>query len=80
MEETKVYSADEFQNALIEDTLKDVINALKERGYNPINQIVGYLMSGDPGYISRYKDARTRLTKFSRTKILEVLVRNYIEK
>lgn len=80
MEETKVYSADEFQNALIEDTLKDVINALKERGYNPINQIVGYLMSGDPGYISSYKDARTRLTKFSRTKILEVLVRNYIEK
>ena len=80
MEETKVYSADEFQNALIEDTLKDVINALKERGYNPINQIVGYLMSGDPGYISSHKEARTRLTKFSRTKILEVLVRNYIEK
>lgn len=80
MDETKVYNADDFQNALIDDTLRDVIKALEERGYNPINQIVGYLMSGDPGYISSYKDSRTRITKFPRTRILEILVRNYIKK
>ena len=51
MEETKIYNYDEFEEALIEQTLKEVIAILEERGYNPINQIVGYLISGDPGYI-----------------------------
>ena len=78
MEETKIYSTEEFNDALIADTLKDVIVSLEERGYNPINQIVGYLMSGDPGYISSHKEARNKITKFDRTKLLEVLVRYFI--
>ena len=77
MEETKVYNTEEFQIALIEDTLKEVSAILEERGYNAVNQIVGYLMSGDPGYISSHKDARNKIMKFERTKILEVLVRNF---
>lgn len=78
MDETKIYSAEEFQDANIISTLKEVVSVLEERGYNPINQIVGYLMSGDPGYISSHKEARNKLTRFDRTKLLEVLVRYFI--
>ena len=78
MEETKIYSAEEIQDANIISTLKEVLQVLEERGYNPINQIVGYLMSGDPGYISSHKEARNKITKFDRTKLLEVLVRYFI--
>ena len=80
MDETKIYSADEFQDALVVETLKEVIQVLEERGYNPINQIVGYLMSGDPGYISNHKGVRNKITKIDRTKILEILVKNFINK
>lgn len=78
MEETKVYKTSDFSNALIAETLKEVIEILEERGYNPINQIVGYLMSGDPGYISSHKEARNKIMQFERTKILEVLVSQFI--
>lgn len=78
MDETKVYSSEEFEKALIEDTLKDVISILEERGYNPINQIVGYLMSGDPGYISSHKEARNKILRIERTKLLEVLVTDFL--
>ena len=78
MDQTKIYSTEEFQDANIISTLKEVVGVLEERGYNPINQIVGYLMSGDPGYISSHKEARNKITKFDRTKLLEVLVRYFI--
>lgn len=77
MDKTKIYESDEFQFAIIDEMLKDVIEILEERGYNAINQIVGYLMSGDPGYISSHKEARTKISKFDRTQILEFLLRNY---
>ncbi|MDD2435457.1 MAG: IreB family regulatory phosphoprotein [Bacilli bacterium] len=80
MKETKVYNSDQFQDALIESTMREVVEILEERGYEPINQIVGYLMSGDPGYISSHKEARNKLMKFDRTKILEVLVSKFINK
>lgn len=79
MDETKIYSSQEFQDALIESTIKEVAEILEERGYNAKNQIVGYLMSGDPGYISSHKEARNKITKFDRTKILEVLVERFIK-
>lgn len=79
MKETKVYDTEQFQDALIEKTIREVIEILDDRGYNPINQIVGYLMSGDPGYISSHKEARNKLTKFDRTKIIEVLVSKFID-
>lgn len=76
MDKTIIYDAKEFKDAVTLATLKEVSDILKERGYNPINQIVGYLMSGDPGYITSYKGARTLLTGFDRSKILEVLIKN----
>lgn len=78
MEQTKIYSAEEIQDANIISTLKEVVAVLEERGYNPINQIVGYLMSGDPGYISSHKEARNKITRFERTRLLEVLVRYFV--
>jgi len=79
MDETKVYSTSEIQNAIVADTIKEVASILEEKGYNPINQIVGYLMSGDPGYISSYKDARKKISKLDRTRILSVLVSSFIK-
>lgn len=79
MEETKVYSNGELADQVVEKTIEEVVAALRARGYDPINQIVGYLMSGDPGYISNYKEARNKITSIERTRILEVLVRNYIK-
>ena len=70
MEETKVYDTEEFIDKNISETLKEIVLNLEERGYNPINQIVGYLMSGDPGYISNHKESRNKILKFERTKIL----------
>ena len=59
--------------------LKDVYEALTEKGYNPVNQIVGYIMSGDPTYITSHKNARRLIMKVERDEILEVLFENYID-
>ena len=59
--------------------LKDVYEALTEKGYNPVNQIVGYIMSGDPTYITSHKNARSLIMKVERDEILEELVKVYIE-
>lgn len=80
MDQTKTYTSSEFQEELIALTIKEVADILDERGYNSINQIVGYLMSGDPGYISSHKEARTKITKFERAEILEVLVKKYLNR
>lgn len=79
MDETKVYDTDEFVDENISETLKEIVLNLEERGYNPINQIVGYLMSGDPGYISNHKESRNKILKFDRTKIIEVLLKEFIK-
>lgn len=79
MGETKIYNAKDFQEAAIIKTVKEVADNLAEKGYDPVNQIVGYLMSGDPGYISSYKEARKKITKIDRTKVLEVIVKEFIK-
>ncbi|MBU5265816.1 IreB family regulatory phosphoprotein [Virgibacillus proomii] len=63
----------------IREILNKVYEALKEKGYNPINQIVGYLLSGDPAYIPRYKDARNLIRKIERDELIEELVKFYLE-
>ena len=78
MDDTKIYDSSEFQNKYVSDVVKDVASILESRGYNPVNQIVGYLMSGDPGYISSYKEARSKIIEFDRTKILEILVEEFL--
>ena len=64
----------------VHEPLETVYKALEEKGYNPINQIVGYLISGDPAYIPRYNDARNLIRKHERDEIIEELVRNYLGK
>lgn len=61
------------------EILKQVYEALLEKGYNPISQIVGYIMSGDPTYITSYKNARSLIMKVERDEILEALFENYID-
>ncbi|KRM71545.1 IreB family regulatory phosphoprotein [Lacticaseibacillus brantae] len=64
----------------VRETLEVVYQALEEKGYDPINQIVGYLVSGDPAYIPRYNDARSLIRKHERDEIIEELVRTYLDK
>lgn len=80
LESTTLYSIDEFEDSLVKSTLKEVCNALKEKGYNEINQLVGYIMSGDPGYISSHNGARSKISSIERSTIIEVLLRNYVSK
>lgn len=67
-------------NRDIKEVLLTVHEALQEKGYNPINQIVGYLLSGDPAYIPRYNDARNLIRKIERDEVIEELVKYYLEK
>lgn len=60
--------------------LKEVYQSLEERGYQPTNQIVGYLISGDLGYISSYQDARRKMQSLDRSKVIEVLLTDFIAK
>ena len=79
-DKTSLYYIDEIQDALALTTLDEVYDALKEKEYEPISQIVGYLVSGDSGYITNHKGARNKILSLDRTKILEALVREYLEK
>ena len=67
------------ENPQIKDILTQVYSALEEKGYNPVNQIVGYILSGDPTYITGYNNARNLIRRVERDELLEELVRNYIE-
>ena len=68
----------ETDEETIKSVLRDVLESLEERGYNPVNQLVGYLMSGDLGYISSYKDARNKISEIDRSIIIESLLKNYL--
>lgn len=63
----------------VSDVLEEVYHALTEKGYNPLNQIVGYLMSGDPTYITSYNSARSLIMKVERDEIMEELMSFYIK-
>ena len=72
--QTRVFNSEDLKREVIRNNLMTVAEALEERGYNPVNQLVGYLMSGDPGYISNHKEARNKILKIDRAKILEILL------
>lgn len=63
----------------VEDTIKEVFQALEAKGYNPVDQIAGYLLSGDPAYITSYGNARTKLRRHERYELIEAMVVNYLE-
>ena len=77
---TRLSDVDEEKRNQVSSTIKEVCDALNERGYNPINQIVGYLISGDPGYISGYKDSRWKILEFDRADLATILLEDYIQK
>ncbi len=64
----------------MKEILTSVYNALKVKGYNPVNQIVGYILSEDPTYITNYNNARNMIAKVDRDELLQALVINYLEK
>ncbi|HFR3886028.1 TPA: IreB family regulatory phosphoprotein, partial [Streptococcus suis] len=70
---------DDTDKQEISKTLTSVYRSLEEKGYNPINQIIGYVLSGDPAYIPRYNDARNQIRKHERDEIIEELVRYYLK-
>ncbi len=63
----------------MKDTLTNVYEALKEKGYNPINQIVGYILSEDPTYITTHNNARSLIRRIDRDELLQELVKNYLK-
>ncbi|HOZ55039.1 MAG TPA: IreB family regulatory phosphoprotein [Clostridia bacterium] len=78
MDETVSFKVEREKNIQVQEILKQVYEALVEKGYNPINQIVGYILSGDPTYITSHKDARNLIRKVERDELLEKMVKNYI--
>ena len=76
-EKTNLFNIKEVDANLTRKILKEVYDSLNDRGYNPNNQIVGYLISGDPGYISNYQDARNKIQEIDRAKIVEILLSEF---
>lgn len=79
MDETKKFHFTGEIDRSPKEVLFLVYQILEEKGYNPINQIVGYLISGDPAYIPRHKNARTLIRKFDRDELIEELVKHYLK-
>lgn len=77
-DETMCFKMPKEENLDSKEILKKVYEALQEKGYNPINQIVGYILSGDPTYITSHKGARTLIRQIERDELLEKMVKNYI--
>ena len=76
---TQYFEAAQDKEMAVSDVLEEVYLALTEKGYNPLNQIVGYLMSGDPTYITSYGNARSLIMKVERDEIIEELMSFYIK-
>ena len=76
---TMLFTSEDIRRENLKQLLSNVSDALTERGYNPVNQISGYLISNDPAYISSHKNARTDIQQVERYEIIEELVRFYLE-
>lgn len=76
---TMLFTSEDIKRENLKQLLSNVSEALIERGYNPVNQISGYLISNDPAYISSHKNARNDIQKVERYEIIEELVRFYLE-
>lgn len=63
----------------VDQTIKEVYMALEEKGYNPVDQLTGYLLSGDPTYITSFKEARTKLRRHERYELIEEMVKSYLQ-
>ncbi|MCR6515448.1 MAG: IreB family regulatory phosphoprotein [Clostridium sp.] len=79
VENTMQFDLSKNKEALTKAILSEVYNSLQEKGYNPINQLVGYIISGDPTYITNYNGARALVRKLERDEILEEVLKSYLE-
>ena len=75
---TQYFSVKKEPEIHVKDVLNRVYNAMTEKGYNPVNQIVGYIMSGDPTYITNYMGARSLIMKVERDELVEEIMNDYI--
>ncbi len=75
---TQYFSVKSEPEIRVKDVISTVYSAMAEKGYNPVNQIVGYIMSGDPTYITNYKGARSMIMKVERDELVEELLKEYI--
>ncbi|MBE6564343.1 MAG: IreB family regulatory phosphoprotein [Ruminococcaceae bacterium] len=80
MNDTLTFSLSEEKERITRDILKTVYAALVEKGYNPINQIVGYILSEDPTYITNHNNARSLIRRIDRDELLNTLVKSYLSK
>ncbi len=75
---TAIFQVNDEKNKEIRDALTEVYNALREKGYNPINQLVGYILSEDPTYITTHNGARSKIRRIDRDDLLRELLSNYL--
>lgn len=80
LNETMMFNVEKEKMTEAQKILVEVYAALKEKGYNPINQLVGYILSGDPTYITNHNNARSLIRRLERDELLEELVTSYIER
>ena len=80
MDETMTFSIEQDHEKEMKILLQIVYEALQEKGYNPVNQLVGYILSEDPTYITNYNNARSLICRIDRDELLQELVRSYLEK
>lgn len=80
LENTQYFKIQSDQELKVGDILQLVYQAMTEKGYDPVNQIVGYIMSGDPTYITSHKGARSLIMKVERDELVEELLRVYVDK
>lgn len=78
MQETMMFKVDKEEKIKVRDVLVEVQAALNEKGYNPINQLIGYLLSGDPAYITSHKGARNLIRRVERDEIIKELLKSYL--
>ena len=77
-QQTQIFKKVDIEDDGMQATLTEVYNALSEKGYDPINQIVGYILSEDPTYITTYKNARALIRKVDRDDLLQAMLRSYL--
>ena len=78
LDKTMIFSIDGDRDQEIKNAMISVYNSLKQKGYNPINQLVGYILSEDPTYITTYNNARNIISSIDRDELLEALVKSYL--
>lgn len=77
-DETKMFSISETKNKFFKQSLKKIYTELEKKGYNPLNQLVGYILSGDPTYVTNQNGARSLIGKIERDELLKVMLQSYL--